>query len=55
MTFCKSSGLHKPTTGCDCEHCKPDARDQVFVAGNRSGKTAAFIKQAYRKFLRSDD
>lgn len=67
MTFCKASGLHKTTTGCDCEHCKPDARD--FVAGSRSGKTMAFverevaaaadqvaadIRQSYRKFL-SDD
>ena len=26
--FCHASGLDKPTAGCECEACSPDARDE---------------------------
>ena len=28
MRHCRESGLDKPTVGCECEACSPDARDE---------------------------
>ena len=28
MRHCRESGLDKPTVGCECEACSPDASDE---------------------------
>lgn len=53
MTFCKASGLHKTTTGCDCEHCKPDERDYAATLVDVSFRSGGTVSSTVHRLIQA--